>query len=117
MRATAIVMGIVGPRSWGYHRRVNRFRVLVVVLGLVAAPLVALGAVRAESHRTPVGGAPAAARHREAGRFFAEWERKHPGFGCTLNAAGTVATCVSDGGGTSSSSNQLVLVVDGSNVR
>jgi hypothetical protein len=96
---------------------VNRFRVLVVVLGLVAAPLVVLAVVRAESHRAPVGAAPAAARHRAERRFFAEWERKHPGFGCTLNAAGTVATCVSAGGGTSTSSNELVLVIDGSDVR
>jgi hypothetical protein len=111
------VIGITRRRSWGYHRRVNRFRVLVVVLGLVAAPLVVLAAVRAESHRAPVGAAPAAARHRAARRFFAEWEREHPGFGCTLNAGGTVATCISAGGDTSSSSNELVLVVDGSDVR
>jgi hypothetical protein len=96
---------------------VNRFRVFVVVLGLVAAPLVVLAAVRAESHRAPAGAAPVAARHREGRRFFAVWERKHPGFGCTLKAAGHVATCVSAGGGTSSSSDELVLVIDGSDVR
>jgi hypothetical protein len=78
---------------------------------------VVLAAVRAASHRAPAGAAPAAARHREARRFFAEWERKHPGLNCTLNAAGTVATCVSGGGGTSSSSDELVLVVDRSDVR
>jgi hypothetical protein len=97
---------------------VNRCRVLAVVLGLVAVPLVVFAVVRTQGHPSPaVAVSRAAPAKRDARRFLVQWQRKHPAFSCSLNAAGTVASCAMTSGDPSGSSNELVLVVQGSDAR
>jgi hypothetical protein len=46
-----------------------------------------------------------------------QWQRTHPAFSCSLNAAGTLASCAMTSGDASGSSNELVVVVQGSDAR